>query len=267
MGISFFNFGDIMHTFFHIGAHTIPAYGFMIALGVIIANIVALFVLKRTKQDFNDFVILEAYCMLGAFLGAKILYLVVSFREIEWNRVLDINYANQLMLAGFVFYGGLIGGLILVVIAGKFHKIDANEYIKNFIFLIPFIHSFGRIGCFLAGCCYGIPYEGLFSVTFPQESYALSGVSLFPVQLFEAGGLMIISSIILVLQLRVSFAYTIELYFVLYGLLRFVLERLRYDEARGFILGVSTSQWISIFLIIFAVVLYCKKKIKLRKTI
>lgn len=256
-----------MHTFFYIGELSIPAYGFMIALGVITANIVALFVLNKTKQDFNDFVIIESYCMLGAFLGAKILYLLVSFREIEWNRLLDLNYANQLMLAGFVFYGGLIGGLILVLIAGKFHKIDASEYIRNFIFLIPFIHSFGRVGCFFAGCCYGIPYEGPFSVTFPKESFALPGVSLFPVQLVEAGSLMVISIIILTLQLRVSFAYTVELYFILYGILRFGLERLRYDDARGFILGVSTSQWISILLVVIAVVLYCKKKYEFRKSI
>ena len=45
-------------------------------------------------------------------------------------------------------------------LSGKLHKIDSGVYVRNFIFLIPFIHAFGRVGCFLAGCCYGRPYEG-----------------------------------------------------------------------------------------------------------
>lgn len=254
-----------MHTFFHIGELSIPAYGFMIAFGVIVANLIALFVLKKTKQDFNDFIILESYCMLGAFVGAKILYLLVSYKEIDWKRILEIDYVNQLMLAGFVFYGGLIGGLIFVLLAGKIHKIEAVSYIKNFIFLIPFIHSFGRVGCFFAGCCYGIPYDGPFAVVFPEESFAMPNVSLFPVQLFEAGGLMIIAVILLAVQMKFGFRYSVELYFLLYGFLRFGLEKLRYDEARGFIMGMSTSQWISIILILFAICLYIGEKVKAPK--
>ena len=103
---------------------TIPAYGCMIASGVIMANIFAMFVLKRTKQDLNDFIILEAFCILGAFLGAKGLYLAVSSRQIQWSRLTDFAYFNQLMQGGFVFYGGLIGGLLCVIGAGKIYKMD-----------------------------------------------------------------------------------------------------------------------------------------------
>lgn len=73
----------------------------------------------------------------------------------------------------------------MVLLAGKIHKFNVKIYIRNFIFLIPFIHAFGRIGCFFAGCCFGIPYNGIGAVVFPENSYALPDVSLFPVQLVE----------------------------------------------------------------------------------
>lgn len=250
-----------MHVYLQFGSFKIPTYGFLIALGVVLANLVGVFVLRHTKQDFNDFIILEAYGILGGFLGSKLLYLIVSYREIDWTRITDIHYFNSLMLTGFVFYGGLILGLILVFVAGKIHKIAAEEYLRNFIFLIPFIHSFGRLGCFMAGCCYGIPYNGFGAVVFPKNSFAISGVPLFPVQLVEAGCLMIIAIVILYLRMKKNWFYTIETYLILYAILRFGLENLRYDKARGYIAGVSTSQWISIGLLLVAMVsvVYHKK--------
>ena len=71
--------GKVMHVYFHILNLTIPAYGLFISSGLIIANIIAFFVLRYLKEDFNDFVILEAYCLLGAFFGAKLLYLMISY--------------------------------------------------------------------------------------------------------------------------------------------------------------------------------------------
>ena len=228
---------------------TIPAYGCMIASGVIMANIFAMFVLKRTKQDLNDFIILEAFCILGAFLGAKGLYLAVSSRQIQWSRLTDFAYFNQLMQGGFVFYGGLIGGLLCVIGAGKIYKMDYMSYIRNFIFLIPLIHGFGRIGCFLAGCCYGKPYHGPGAVVFPEGSYAPAGIELFPVQLMEAAMLFLIFFVLLWLEIRKSWKYTIETYFVLYGITRFILEFLRYDTIRGVYAGLATSQWIILLVI------------------
>ena len=249
-----------MYPYLHIFNLIIPSYGFLIALGVIIANIFSFLIAKYTQQDFNDFILLEAYCFLGAFLGSKLLYLIVSFKTIEWDKIFNFNYFNNLMLTGFVFYGGLILGLIFVLIGGKIHKINSIEYIKNFIFVIPFIHCFGRIGCFMAGCCYGIPYKGFGAVTFPDSSFALSKISLFPVQLLEAFCLILISLTILYLQMKMKFKYTVEFYFISYAILRFVLEKFRYDDARGFFLCFSTSQWISISLIIVGIfcILYRK---------
>lgn len=251
-----------MHLYIQIMGLQLPSYGLLIATGVVIANFVSYLILRKTKQDGNDFIILEAYGILGGFIGAKVLYLIVSRNQIDWNRITDITYANQLMLSGFVFYGGLIGGILFIFLAGKIHKIPALEYIRNFIFVIPFIHSFGRIGCFMAGCCYGKPYDGSFAVVFPENSYALPGVKLFPIQLVEAGGLMVIAILLIILRLRFHFVYTIEFYFIVYGLFRFILEYFRYDAIRGSWGAFTTSQWISLVFIVIGMIAVFRSKIR-----
>lgn len=256
-----------MHLYINLFGLSIPSYGLMIVTGVIVANLVAMLVLKRTQQDFNDFILLEAYCILGGFIGAKGLYLIVSWKDIDWSKIINLQYINELMQNGFVFYGGFIGGILFLYLGGRIHKIKPAPYVRNLIFLIPFIHCFGRIGCFMAGCCYGRPYDGPGAVVFPENSYALPGVKLFPVQLVEAGLLLMIALIVLILQIKKNWYYTIETYLILYGVVRFALEYFRYDEIRGRWVGLSTSQWISIGLEILAMgsICYHEKMKKMAK--
>ena len=65
------------------------------------------------------------------------------------------------MRGGFVFYGGLLGGLFGIYLGGKILKIPVWEYAQNTIPVIPLAHGFGRLGCLMAGCCYGVPYDGV----------------------------------------------------------------------------------------------------------
>lgn len=242
---------------------SVPSYGLMIVIGVVLANIVAFLMIytsqrnkKQSKNseekrlDYNDLFIMEAYCILGGFLGAKLLYVLVSFEEIEWNNILTISGFNTFMQAGFVFYGGLIGGALAAVLAGKIHYIDTKLYFNEFILLIPMIHGFGRIGCFMAGCCYGIPYDGIGATVFPENSFAISGIKLFPVQLAEAIGLFCIFGIMLILKVKYNIKHMVELYCLLYAVLRFILEFFRYDVMRGRLWLLSTSQWISLTMVV-----------------
>ena len=256
-----------MKIFIEIGNYRLPTYGLMIVTGVLLANLVVTLLIKKYKLDQNDFIIIESYTFLGAIIGAKLLYIIVSYEQIEWSRIFEKQYFMALLQSGFVFYGGLIGGIATALLAGKLHKINTLLYMKKLICFIPIIHAFGRIGCHLAGCCYGKPYDGIFSVVYPEKSLAPSGIQLFPVQLFEAFFLLIIGLTILLLQLKFNFNKTVELYLILYAILRFVLEYLRYDEIRGHLLFFSTSQWISIILICFMLIKEIILKINKRKKI
>lgn len=94
-----------MHIYVEIYGHRIPTYGLLITIGVILANLIAIICMKRKykKDCIEDFLIVEAYTMAGAFLGAKCLYLLVSYRDIDWENIFNIKYFNTLMQGGFVF--------------------------------------------------------------------------------------------------------------------------------------------------------------------
>ena len=251
-----------MCPYFKIFGFNIPGYSLMLILGLVLANIIVFFYGKKDKNiNINDLIICEAYTGLGAIFGSKILYLWVMRKDIDWSRIFDLNYFNSLMQGGFVFYGGLIGGLLFFAVGCRMHKINGFYYLNKFIFIIPFVHAFGRLGCFMAGCCYGIRYDGVFSVTFPENSFAPAGINLFPVQLMEAFLLLIISFVLFLYQRKGRANMILSLYFIMYGIVRFLLEFLRYDEVRGRWLYFSTSQWISIALILiaFIIVIYDKK--------
>ena len=221
----------------------------MITIGILAANLIAACILRSRSMDLNDLLILEGCTFLGAFTGAKMLFLLLSFRQIDIRRIADPVYLNQLMLSGFVFYGGLAGGLCAVMLAGRSFQISWRKYLHALLFLVPFIHGFGRIGCFLAGCCYGISYEGLLSVTFPPGSFAPSGVPLFPVQLLEAFLLFSLSGFLCFLSRKKEAADPLPVYLSIYAILRFFLEFLRGDAERGIFFGMSASQWLSLALL------------------
>lgn len=238
-----------MHLYFNFGGRLIPGYGLMIISGIILANLIAFIILRKTSLNLNHLIILEAYSLLGGGLGAKILYFITSYRQIDWSKLKDIHYLNRLLQGGFVFFGGLIGALIFLALAGHLHDIDYKTYLQKLVFLIPFAHAFGRIGCFMAGCCYGIPYNGFGHVIFPSNSFAPPGIPLFPVQLLEALCLFILSLVIW--YLGTYFHYSaIIIYLLVYSTLRFFIEFLRYDAKRGHIGIFSTSQWISLLIIL-----------------
>lgn len=248
-----------MHLYFNFGGKLISGYGLMIISGIILANLIALKIIKKASLNINHLIILEAYSFLGGGLGAKILYLIISYHQIDWSQLKDIHYLNQLLQGGFVFFGGLIVALIFLVLAGHLHDIDYKTYLKKVVFLVPLAHAFGRIGCFMAGCCYGIPYNGFGHVIFPSNSFAPPGIPLFPVQLLEAFCLLILSFIIWYLSTYFNFNSVI-IYLLGYSTLRFFIEFLRYDTKRGYLGIFSTSQWISLLIIICTLVYMLYKK-------
>lgn len=242
-----------MKLFFYILGLKIPAYGLMIACGVLFANIIAIFLLKKNRHSIEDFIIFQCYGALGGFIGGKSLNILIIYKYIAWDKIFEIEYFNYIMRAGFVFYGAMIGGVIAILIAGKIHHFDSLDFLEEYVMLLPLVHSFGRIGCFFAGCCYGIPYSGIFCVTFPKNSFAPSGISLFPIQLLESALLFLIFLSIIYLKLRYKFKYAIEFYLISYGIIRFFLEMYRFDSQRGELWLFTTSQWISVFMVIFGI--------------
>ncbi len=241
----------------------IPSYSLLILGGILLANILVLYIFKKCEINIEDFILFETYSLAFAFLGAKLLYLFVIRDSINWSRIFEWNYLSPFIQGGFVFYGGLLGSLIGIYLVYKVHKVDIKLYISKVVFAIPLAHAFGRIGCYLAGCCYGMPYDGPFSVCYHDIPYSLCDVNLFPIQLVEAILLFILAIILFIITLKKNPTFNIVFaYLISYSIIRFILEYFRYDSQRGNLLFFSTSQWISlgIFLVSLLYLFIQRKK-------
>ena len=230
-----------------IGNFTLHGYSAMIALGFIIS--LSLCYLRAKKDNVNmdivgDYAII---CVLGGFLGAKILYLIVDYKALIADPKSVLGFPQ--IFSGFVVYGGIITATIIMLIYSKIKKVDFFEYIDYIIPHVAIVQGFGRIGCFLAGCCYGAETTSPLGVIFPEGSIAPAGVKLWPTQLFSAAGNFLIAGILFlaVYVIKVKKKGNIAvLYLLLYSVGRFLVEFLR-NDARGSVGALSTSQFIAIF--------------------
>lgn len=238
-----------MHLFFHFGPVDLPGYSLMILTGLLTGNLIIWLLCRKCyRMNYEDFLLLEAYTFLGAMVGAKGLYFFVARNQIQWDRFFEPEYFSGLMTGGFVFYGGLIAGFAVFLLAGRLHKIDTKAYIRKFLFVVPYVHGFGRLGCYMAGCCYGKPWNGPLGVVFPEASLAPSHIALFPVQLVEAILLFLLAAVLMIWSGKFKkTSVPVLIYFCCYGVIRFILEYFRYDDAeRGKFWIFSTSQWVSL---------------------
>ena len=247
---------------FSIGGFVCSMYALCIIGGLALGLGVALLLSRRRKVPAAEILYTVVFGAIGAVLGGKLLYLLVNLSPIialyqtanGWTDVLQFTYA--LFSGGFVYYGGLFGGVAAACWYCRVFRQPAALLLPPVITVIPLIHACGRLGCFCAGCCYGVPYDGPLALTFSHSAFAPAGVALFPVQLLEAlCNLLIFVVLLLAGRNGRRWQSLFALYLFLYAACRFALEYLRGDTVRGSWLIFSTSQWISL-LIAVAVLLW-----------
>ncbi len=234
----------------------IPLYGVFCYLGITVAALAGLLICSKRKFPKTELLNSCVYTLVGAFLGAKLLFLIVSLRTI-------IEYDIPVMaviMGGFVFYGGLVGGFIGLCIYARQFKEDLVKYLDIYACVLPLGHAFGRVGCFFAGCCYGKPVEWGYAYTHAAGSTPL-GVPLLPIQLIESACLILIFLMQIILLLRFPAKRLLNTFFYAfsYPVVRFVLEFFRGDAERGRFL-LSTSQWVSLAVFVTASVLLIRKR-------
>ena len=251
-----------MHPFLEIGNTKLPMYGLSIALGVILAFSLAAMDCKRKKLCWEYMLAMGSIGLFLGLIGAKILYLFVTYTPSQIVKLFETGRILSVLSGGFVFYGGLIAGVLAVVLMAKFIGCKLSDYENTMIKVVPLAHAFGRIGCFFAGCCYGKPTDSFLGIAFENPlGRAPSGIPLFPVQLFEAGmNLVLVGCLWYVDKKYPEKRILLPLYLIVYAIERFILECFRYDAHRGIFLGVSTSQWISMGILILGIFMLVIRK-------
>ena len=241
-----------MYPIIHFLGYEIATYGLLISIGLCLGILVSLYLGKKRGYSLEDIFFTYLYGIIGLVVGGKLFYLLINFSSLWENRNVifsDPKVIMNILSGGFVFYGGLIGGFAFAYLYSKQFKVSFNALLEVIVPSIPLIHAVGRLGCFSAGCCYGIHYEGPFSVIFHHSPIAPLGISLFPIQLFESFLNLMIFIVLFTFAKKLKSAHFLAgLYLILYSISRFHLEYLRGDIERGFQWLLSTSQWISLIL-------------------
>lgn len=255
---------------------TVYTYGFLVAIGFLVAVYISA---ARSKYyGINKEIIFDAafYCILFGIIGARLLYVIVSWEQFEDN-LLEIFYLHH---GGIVFYGGFIGGFIALIIFAKKKRINLLKLTDLFAPQVALGHAFGRLGCLAFGCCYGaICNVKWLGMRFPFGSPAFEehlsknlilntdkySLPVIPTQLLECIFLILLFFFLFYISRKIKKNGMItSLYLMLYSMFRIIIEFFRADY-RGFkIFGVLyISQFISILLFIVGLSVFLKiKKIK-----
>ena len=251
-------------------------YGLMIFLGFIIGLNLAQRYARQIGEDDEVIGDMGFWLLAWGLVGARVLFIIVN-----WSTyAADPLKIFKIWEGGLVFYGGFIGAFCYFIWAVK--RYQMNPWLTGDIFIpsLALGHAFGRLGCFAAGCCWGLPVDHHLGANFPAGSEPLIGSGrptgslayqgmqangeiplaeggsllehtpdLHPVQLYESFGELSLFFILVLWRYRKAFHGQIFLaWLMLYPLLRSVCETFRGDKARGvdIVFGLSTSQVISV---------------------
>lgn len=232
----------------------IPSYLFCAVLGFCAALFLAFYRNKDGRVKWSGYYIFIVFAVIGMLLGGKVLFFITKLPEVMTSftpQKAIVTFAES----GFVFYGGLFGALSFGILSAKISKEESRNLLNLFIPPFVLFHTFGRVGCFMAGCCYGI--ECSLGFSYPQEL----GIIRFPVQLAESVGDLIILVILVNVDKKFQGKYDLSrLYLIMYAVMRFILEFFRGDTIRGIWWNLSTSQWVSLGILSVILISFIAKR-------
>ncbi len=244
---------------FTVGSFPIHAYGALGALAFVVGAGLTLLRCRWQGLDPNRMSDVIFWTSLAGLIGARAVFALQNPGIVS-----SLGDLLDLRGGGLVFYGGLLTGLpVGFALMRRFElPIFASWDIWGTAF--PLSHAISRVGCFAAGCCYGLPSRGPLAVTFPDDQLiAPAGVPLHPVQLYEAAGLLLVAlATNLFHRHRRYDGQVFLLYLVLYAALRTVTEAFRGDGDRGWFLpellgqALTFSQGTSAVMVVVGLVVF-----------
>lgn len=237
----------------------IPTYVLCAGIGMIFGTIVMCRYLLAECKVRSDVPLMQ-YGLVGLLIGSKMFgFLSVLFTELQDGKPVVISEIFQ--NSGIVYYGGLLFFLAFAFIGSEIRKVDCAYFFSVMSFVIPLFHGFGRMGCFLAGCCYGCQSESVLAIPVRVEGHVAISKRL-PIQLYESAFEFLLFFIIWYLfrkfcKFRPLLMYV---YLCIYSIWRFFVEFFRGDSIRGVYGDFSFSQYISAIIVVWAMIMIYKSK-------
>lgn len=230
-----------------LGAIKLSVFPIILVLAIFSCIFVYLLSAKYDNYYFPQIRGSSIYCMIGAGIGGKLLYIITRLNTS------NLNIFER--LGGFVFFGGLIGAIAGLYIYSKQKWNRFLDLLDVYASILPLGQAIGRIGCYFNGCCYGEQYTGFMSV-----KYVIDGkeTQVFPTWFIESGFcFLLFVCMFWISQKKYSGIYA-AVYMMSYSLFRFVIEFFRGDSLRGVWNGLSTSQYISVLVFVMGAVIFIR---------
>ena len=217
-----------MHpTAFQLGSFPVYWYGVMVALAFIAGLWTAARRCPKDGLQPSAIADMGPWLIISGLVGARALFVISYWEESFAGKPLWEVFAIR--RGGLVFYGGLIAAVLASIVYVKWRKLPPMKVGDALAPSIALGHMFGRIGCFLNGCCYGAPCHQAWAVRFPEDHYTL-GLPVHPVQLYEAGlNLLLYVSLEWLYRRKRFDGQVFGIYLLAYAILRLVVEFFRGD--------------------------------------
>ena len=232
---------------FEWGPLKIHSFGFMLAVTFLLMAALATREFRRRgyTADAAGSVVLGA--MLGGVLGAKVYYLID-----HWSSTMADPVGMVFSGAGLTFYGGLVGGTLGVLLAGRRHKVPLFHLLDLTAPLLALGYATGRIGCFLNGDDYGRVSDAPWAMAFPEGTPPTT-LRVHPTQIYEVAASLLIFLVLWMSRRRWERrpGRVMGIYGILGGLERFAVEFYRTNEPVA--AGLTLAQWTSFGVILIGI--------------
>ncbi len=223
---------------FRFGPFAFQGYGTMVAFGLVVSWFVLDYEARRKGLSAlaDGLVGLYAWMLVAGFLGGKLYYIASSFEE--FRTIVSAGRPGEILGRGFVFYGSLLTCIPVFRWWMKRRGVPFLPALDVAILAAPIMLGLGRVGCFLAGCCFGHSADVPWAVASPP-GHAVAGRTVHPAPIYETLGCAAVLALLwFVVRPRARFpGQVVASYFVLYGIERFLVELFRGDVGRGFVVG------------------------------
>ena len=238
---------------------SLPTYLLIISLAYTIAVIWAFYRAPKLNMERAIALDLGLMIMMGGFFGARLFH--IFYENFDYYMLFPWD-VFKIWQGGFVFYGGFIGALLACIAYAKLRKIDFWEWADFYAPILAFGYGFGRLGCFLNGCCFGAECDLPWAIEFTQAGLP-TGLR-HPTQLYATVWELVLT-LPLLLYVFPKFKFPRTGYIFLSWLLlhatgRFIMESFREDFRGGEIVGLSVSTWISIAIILVSLGLVWRRQ-------